>query len=205
MADRLEIYKGALRLIGHSASISSLTEASPVRRALDDAWRSSVNYVLAKGLWNHAIRVSELQPDTDHDPRFGFQYAYSKPVDWIRLARISANETFTPSLEDYEDEAGFWHSNASSIHIAYVSDGDAYGWNIGAWRQPFAKAIEAYLAYECGLPISADRGNRNDMFSLSGKAIREAKTLDAVDERVQVKPTGRLVKARFSGRSDRAL
>ena len=83
------------------------------------------------------------------------------------------------------------------MYLRYVSDDDNYGWNVGRWRQSFAKALAAYLAYQCGLPISADRGNRNDLYNLFRTLLKDAKALDAVDEKVQQKPAGRLVRARL--------
>lgn len=202
MADRLEIYRGALRLLGDAHGLSSLTEEGPARTALDQAWQPAVDYLLAKGLWNFAIRSVELTPDEDVAPLFGYQYAFSKPVDWVRTVSISNEATFREGYEDYEDETGYWYADPNPLYVRYVSSDEDYGWNIAAWRQPFAKALEAYLAYDCGLPISSDRGNRNDMFTLFGKLLKEAKALDAVDERVRRQPSGRLVRSR-SMRRDR--
>jgi hypothetical protein len=204
MADRLSIYKGVLRLLGNAAGLSSLTEVSPTRNALDDAWRAAGDYMLARGLWNFAIRTVEMSPDEDVEPLFGYTYAYSKPDDWVRTASISDRATFDDGFEDYEDETAYWYTNCSTLYVRYVSDDDAYGWNIGAWRQPFSKALEAYLAWECGLPISSDRGNRNDMFQLFTRLLKDAKSLDAVDERVRSRPSGRLVRSRtqYSRRKD---
>ena len=197
MADRLTIYRDALRLLGNAASLSSLTEVSASRAALDDAWRSAGDYLLEKGLWNFAIRTVEMQPDEDVDALFGYTYAYSKPTDWVRTVNISDNGRFSEGLFDYQDEADYWYTSSSPMYLRYVSDDDNYGWNVGRWRQSFAKALAAYLAYQCGLPISADRGNRNDLYNLFRTVLKDAKALDAVDEKVQQKPAGRLVRARL--------
>lgn len=200
MADKLEIYRGALRLLGDAHGLSSLTEDGPARLALDNAWDPAVAYLLAKGLWNFALRTVELTVDDAVTP-LGYQYAFAKPVDWVRTAGISDDPTFREGFEHYQDEAGYWYADITPLYLRYVSNDEDYGLKIEAWRQPFAKALEAYLAYECGLPISSDRGNRSDMFSLFGKLLKEAKSLDAVDERVRTLPQGRLVKARFYRRS----
>lgn len=202
MADRLAIYRGALRLLGPS-ELSSLSEDRPEKRALDAAWEPAVNYMLAKGQWNFAIRSVELQPDEDVEPLFGYDYAYSKPDDWIRTVGFSSNPSFGESLEDYEDEAGHWHTSTDILYVRYVSSDEAYGWNVGAWREPFAKALQAYLAFECGLPVSSDRGNRNDVYSLFKNHLTEAKTLDAVDERVRVRPRGNWTRSRNRRWTDR--
>jgi hypothetical protein len=196
MADRLEIYKAVLRLVGNASGLSSLTEVNPARRIIDDVWRPAVEYVLSKGMWNHAIRASEFSNDENVQPRFGYSYAISKPDDWVRTVSISNDETFSRSNENYDDETNYWYVNANPVYIRFVSNLPEYGWNVGAWRAPFTKALEAYIAFESGLPISNDKMTRNDMFQLFKTRLAEAKTLDAVDERVRFRPTGKLVMSR---------
>jgi hypothetical protein len=41
----------------------------------------------------------------------------------------------------------------------------------GAVRQAFA----CYLAFQCGLPLSSDKSNRNDLFNLFKGLLSEAK------------------------------
>lgn len=197
MASRLSIYKSALRYLGNAASLSSLTEASPSRRALDDVWQEAGEYLLAKGLWNFAIRTAQLSEDEDVEPLFGYQYAFSKPTDWVRTASISTDPTFQDGFEDFEDEAGYWYADSDTLYVRYISNDTDYGWNVGAWREPFAQAFACYLAFQCGLPLSSDKSNRNDLFNLFKSLLTEAKTLDAVDERVARSPAGRLVKSRL--------
>lgn len=197
MASRLSIYKAALRYLGNAAGISSLTEASVTRRALDDAWQEAGEFMLAKGLWNFAIRTSQLSEDEDVEPLFGYQYAFSKPTDWVRTVAINTDPAFAIGFEDFADETQYWYANTDTLYVRYVSNDAAYGWNIGEWRQPFAEAFAAYLAFQCSLPISADKGSRTDLFNLSKALLTEAKALDAVDERVAYSPAGRLVRTRL--------
>jgi hypothetical protein len=197
MASRLSIYKSALRYLGNAAGVASLTEVSPARYALDDAWQDAGEYMLAKGLWNFAIRTSQLSADEDVEPLFGYQYAFSKPADWVRTVNINTDPDFGIGFEDFADETSYWYANSDTLYVRYVSNGDAYGWNIGAWRQPFAEAFAAYLAFQCSLPISSDKGTRSDLFNLAKTLLTEAKTLDAVDERVAYTPAGRLVRSRL--------
>jgi hypothetical protein len=200
MGDKLTIFRGAQRLLG-DGRIASLSEDTVIRRAFDDAWPEAVNFLLTKGMWNFAIRTIEIEPDDDFEPLFGYTYSYSKPEDWIRTVSISETGDFTQGYEQYHDEQGFWFASVDSLFIRYISSSDSYGWNIGAWRQPFCKALEAYLAFSAGLPVTADRGNRNDLYQLFNTELKNAKTIDAVDEAVQHTPPGRLTRSRFGNRS----
>lgn len=201
MADRLTIYREAARLLGDQR-IASLTEDNSTRKAFDDAWRPTVDWLLARGLWNFALRTVELSQDDDVEPLFGRTYAFAKPDDWVRTGRVSNDGTFRTPFNDFDDETNYWYADIDPFYVQYVSDDDAWGWNVGEWRQPFAKAVAARLAFDCGLPVSGDKSNRNDMETLAEKRLREAKTLDAVDERVQQTAPGRLVQSR-GGRMSR--
>lgn len=205
MADKLQIFKGALRLIGNNAGLSSLTEVSAARNALEDAWTPAGEYLLAKGLWNFAMRSVEIDASDSLTTAFGYTKVFEKPDDWVRTAWISDRpESEGPgTFEDFEDKTDYWLADIEPLYVSYVSNDEDYGWNVGAWRQPFAKAFEAYLAFECGLPISSDKGNRNDLFSLFKSRLQDAKTLDAVDERVKRSPPGRLVRARITSRNQK--
>jgi hypothetical protein len=203
MADKLQIYQGALRLLGNAAGVASLTEVSPARYRLDDAWTPAVQYLLEQGLWNFAMRSVELSYDTDLTPNFGHTYAFSRPTDWVRTAGISDTGDFNGTFESYDDEGDYWYASVNPLYVKYVSNDASYGLNVAKWRQGFSKALEAYLAFECGLPIAADRGSRNDMFNLFKSRLSKAKILDAVDESIRRKPPGRLVNSRLSSRSNK--
>lgn len=198
MADRLSIFNAALRLLGDAHGLSSLTEEGPARRALDSAWRSTGEALLTEGFWNFAIRSVELSNDEDVEPRFGFDYAFSKPDDWVRTLSISDSAKYTEGFQQYEDEQDYWYASIDTLYIRYVSNDDDYGWNIAKWRSPFVKAFEAYLAFECGLPISGDKATRNDVFNIYRDRLKRAKVIDAVDEPVRQEPRGRLVRSRGS-------
>lgn len=196
MADRLEIYNGALRHLGQQR-LANLSEAGPPKRALDDAWQSSVELLLGKGLWNFALRAVEIGFDGDVEPRFGYDYGFRKPDDWVRTAGVGDDWSFGWSLAaDYQDEGRYWFANNDTMCIRFVSKDEQWGFNVGEWRQPFAKALEAYLAFESGLAITNDKGDRTSLFNLYERLLKDAKTLDAVDERVQVSPPGRLTRSR---------
>lgn len=198
MADQLEIYRGALRHLGQQR-LTSLSEDGPSLRALNDAWAPAVEYVLGKGLWNFALRAVELVADVNVEPRFGYDYAYAKPDDWVRTAGTGDDYSFGWLPTDYQDEGNYWFANGDTMCVRYVSKADEWGFNVGAWRQPFAKTVEAYLAFECGLPINNDKSDRNALFNLYERLLKDAKTLDAVDEKVQISAPGRLVRSRNGG------
>lgn len=197
MATKLNIYKGALRLLGPH-ELDTITDDRAERYQLDDAWDDAAAYVLQEGLWNFAIRSATVTQSGT--PIAGWDYAFTKPTDLVRIAGISNESTFLVGFEDYQDQGGKWYANVDTLYIRYVSNDASYGLSIASWPASFAKAMEAYLAFETGLPVSGDRGNRNDLYQLYKSRLARAKTLDAFDESVKFPPAGRLVRSRYGNR-----
>jgi hypothetical protein len=177
--------------------IASLTEQTAMRSVLDDCWDSAVNYMLEQGLWNFALRTVELDFDTNVEPLFGYKYGFSKPADWVRTQRVCDFPTLNSDFERWHDEAAYWYADPEKLFITYVSNLPNYGWNIGAWRQHFCKALEAYLAFEAAIAIPDDKGSRSDLFQLYKRRLADAKIKDAADEEVEYAPRGRLIRSRY--------
>lgn len=203
MADKLSIYKGALRLLGPH-ELATLSDDRPERYQLDDAWSDALAYVLADGLWNFAIRVVSITAEASPSPApVGWDFVHLKPDDYVRTVGISSEATFQSGFEDFEDEGDRWVANCDPLYVRYTSNSASYGADISRWPPSATKALEAYLAFECGLPISGDRGNRNDLFGLYEKRLARAKAIDAFNEPVKFPPAGRIVRARFTRRNSR--
>lgn len=195
MASKLSIYKGALRLLGPH-ELAALTDDRPERYQLDDAWDDAVAYLLLQGLWNFAMVTDELSGGASAVP--GWDYAFTKPADYVRTAGISSEPTFSVGFEDYRDEGPRLYANVDTLYLRYVSNDAGHGLLISSWPLSFTKALEAYLAFETGLPVSGDKSNRNDLYTLFEKRLKRAKIIDAFDESVKPSPAGRLVRSRLS-------
>jgi hypothetical protein len=196
MASQLSIYQGALRLLGPH-ELAALTDDRPERYQLDNAWTDAVAYMLLQGLWNFAIRT--ITVTESGTPIAGWDYAFTKPSDYVRTVGISWEPTFREGFEDYQDEGGKWYANVDTLYVRHVSNHASYGLNIAGWPLSFTKALEAYLAFEAGLGVSGDKSNRNDLYQLFEKRLKRAKIIDAFDESVKTSPPGRLVRARVTG------
>lgn len=198
MATKLGLYKAALRLLGPH-ELAATTDDRPERYQLDDAYDEAIAYMLEQGLWNFAMRSATV---TESGTTIaGWDYAFPKPSDLVRIAGISYEATFMQGFEEYQDQNGKWYADVDTLYVRYVSNDASYGLDLTKWPATFTQATAAYLAFQSGLPISGDRGNRNDIYSLHKSLLARAKTLDAVDESVKRDPPGRLVRARLSSGS----
>lgn len=204
MTSKLELFNIALGHLGQER-LANLNENTHARLELDAVYPAALAAILEKANWKCALRSSELTYDSGISPAFGKPYAIAKPSDFVRLANFSVDPYFQPEgeIQDYEDEGGYWYSNQQIVYVRYVSNGATYGLDIGAWPQRLADLGGLELAQRAAIPISKDRGDRNDMLALSEKQLRVAKILDAIGEPVKRKPAGRLVTSRLGHRGQR--
>lgn len=199
MATKLDVYNDALRQLGERPLLS-VTEATAPRRALDAAWASTLATCLEGALWRHALRSAEFGEDNDVGATFGYQFGYTLPADYVRLAEISAEPSLQDPLKDYRLEGkGRLYANAEPLYLSYVSNDDEYGGDMTAWPQFYAEAVGAELAYRVALQINQNRTDRNDLYKLAAEAMAKARSHDALDKPSRPLPAGRLVRSRLGG------
>lgn len=199
MADKLSIYNAALARIG-SRKLSSLTENRASRRALDSVWDGGLpKRVLESGQWNASIRTIESIYDPDYTPLFGYQYAHSKPDDWVRTVGLSISENVTPPLTDYEDEHAFWYCNYDTLYIRYVSSNSSYGADLSLWPESQIEYIECELAYRVCRQLTGDDGLTEQLRIDSERAKRKAKSIDQMNQAPKRPPLGSWASARIGG------
>lgn len=189
MVTKLELYNKALTHLGPTRLLAD-NENRPDRHELDAVYQGTLKAMLERGLWYFALRSSMLLPDNDVEPRFGRQCAYRLPEDYVRLRAICVDERQEIEDRSFRRERDVIYSDQSRLFMSYVSDDVNYGRNLGAFTELFAEAMAAELAYQSGLPITKDRGTKNDLLIIKKQALFDAKRLEAVDERVKFRPVG---------------
>lgn len=200
---KLEIYNNALGHLGSTrlAASGGLIENRPDRREIDAKYTQTLQGCLEEGIWFFALRSIELQADTDVDMRFGLPYAFSLPSDYVRLRAIGVDERQDFEDPSYKREGNYIYSDQPVLYLTYVSNGENYGLNLGAFPQLYTDFVSIELALRSGLSITKDKTDRNDLIQLRKIALANAKRKDAVDERVKYKPLSSWVRARFNGLS----
>ena len=198
MASKLSIYSGALRALGERR-LSSLTEDRASRRELDDAYDDVIANCLEAGYWNFAMRTVELEPSTDAEPEFGFNYAYEKPEDWVRTYNVSADERFGTPLDEYHDEAAYWFCDVEPLYVRYVSNDADFGANLNNWPRSFVTFVETALAHAIVLNVTGS----SEKWDLLDKRLRRermnARAKDAMNEPAGRMPEGTWVRSRDGG------
>jgi hypothetical protein len=202
LASQLGVYNEAL---GHLAErkLASLSESVEPRRVLDDYWDGCKAYCIEQGFWKFAARSVQLTADDGVEPAFGFTYAFEHPDDFVRTYLISEVETFDPPLLDYQDEAGYWWANPSSIYVRYISNSVSYGNNIGEWPQSFADYVALQLAFRACKRVNGSESDWERLKKRQKEALLDARSKDAMMEPLRFPPRGSWVASR-GGASNRS-
>lgn len=198
MTDKLTVYNMTL---GHllEEPVLSLEEPVAKRFALDTFWDQTVLECLEEGLWNFMLRTVQIDASTTLIPKFGWQYAFNIPVDWVRTTLVSTVETFTNPLLDFDEETGYWFANFTPLFIKYQSKDTLYGMDLGAWSANFAKYVSFQLAeYACGKITgkTALLEGQNGISRRLKNARTKAKSNDAMNEPPGEIPTGTWARSR---------
>lgn len=193
---QLSLYNGALAIIKHRP-LSALTDDVEARYLLDNEFSKVKAFILEQGLWNFALRTTQLEPDTGNTPSFGHSYAFEQPTDYVRLNAISADPYFYQTLEDYIDEAGYWIASINPLYVSYVSDDNSYGGDLSKWTTLYERAVEYELAYRVAPHLTSMGGDAmQELERRRDKSLRDARSKDALNQPAKRPPSGRLVLAR---------
>lgn len=197
MASKLALFNDALLILGER-KIASLTEAREPRRALDDAYDGATAYCLEQGYWNWAMRAVQIDSSASVTPTFGYEYAFTKPDDFIRMYRQSAYATLDHPLMDVVDEPNYWYANCDPLYVKYVSSSTAYGMDLSLWPETFADYVSLRLALKTCKRITGAFPNE-DLIKAEKKARMDARAKDAMNEPPGFAPRGSWVRSRGGG------
>lgn len=182
MTDRLSIYNGALLMCG-SRKIANLSVDEESRYVLDDIWdNNGVQRCLEKGFWNHAMRTRTISYSPSITTSFGYQYAFDKPEDLVKLNSLCQDEYFTAPLRRYQDEGNYWFCDLQDVYVRYVSNDAAYGLDYSKWPESFTEYVEGYFALKAIKRLTDASADKEDLEADVKKLLSHAKANDAMKE-----------------------
>lgn len=195
MTDQLSLYNGAARHLGVTRFLN-LTENRQDRRELDAVYDAALLHVLAQAGWKFALNQIQVEGDDLLTPDFGSRnVAVERPDDFVRLAGFSTNEDFNFDI-DFDQRGNIWYITQSPAYLTYVSSDDELGLNLDLYGPNYTEAVEAWLAYEVALPVTKDRDIKRECRSYYEIALRRARELESIDDRVKFPPNGKWVGSR---------
>jgi|TARA_Y100000310_G_scaffold110283_2_gene108708 hypothetical protein len=201
------LYNGALFLL-EQPELSSVDEDKEARHVLDHFYedKDAREDCLEMGNWNFATRTVKIEYNSDIDPDFGLQRAFTKPSDWVKTTEMASDEYFDFPMTDkqYKDEQGYFFADVDVIYVRYVSDDSSYGKDFSLWPKSFEALVEHYLAWKI-----APRINSKKTVAIKKEfedARKNARSKDALQEGVKFPPqTGWQAARRRGGRSGRDI
>jgi hypothetical protein len=194
MTTKLALYNSALRNLG-IRRLSGLTEASEARRALDDAYIEFVDFVLAQGYWKFAQRVAKITYSPDVTVDFGYEKAYAKPSDFVRMHKFSSDEFLQVPLLEYTEEGDYWYGNDDDVYLSYVSNDASYGGGLDRWSPNFVEYAGLVLALRA-MPRLKPEDNTQDMERRAAQALSQAQAKDAMEGPTEFLPASGWVNSR---------
>lgn len=196
---KLQLYNAALTICGER-NIASLTEDREPRRLLDEAWdNGAINACLEMGQWSFAMRAVRIDYDAAVTPDFGYNRAFSKPTDWRLTSAVCTDEYYKDPLTDYIDEADYWYADIDEIYVRYVSSDAAYGADYSLWSESFRLFVEAFLATQIILKLTADEKKQDRVEKVMEKRLKKAKSVSASTGPTKFPPPGNFVTNRTRG------
>lgn len=199
MTTLLRLYNAALRHVGER-KLASTSENVESRHVLDEAYLGFVDYVLAKGYWKFAQRVSKISYSPNVTVDFGYPKAYLKPTDFIRVHKLCSDEYLKTPLLEYSEEAGYWYGHNDDIYLSYISNDASYGSDLTAWTPTFVVYAELALAGRVAERLTP-AGDTEQLMRKIQTALDDASSKDALEGPTEFFPPSGWSRAR--GRSDR--
>lgn len=202
---RLALYNLALVQVLGERPLDSLSEDSHPKRVFDAIWTAGngdnpyVRSCLEQGYWNFAVRTVKIDADDSVDTQFGYQYAFAKPSDFVKLVSIASDEYFRTVLNDFENETDRFYADIDPIYLRFISDDDDYGGNLSLWPQSFMTWVAHDLAFR-GAPMIKGSLDLERLEKRARATLKIAKSNDAQQEPTRFQPEGSWSMARHGRR-----
>jgi len=202
MADKLALYKQALFHLG-AATIGSLTDDVASRYSLDVAWPGAVEEAFNEGDWNFAKASTQLSQSYTVPLAVGWAYVFDYPTDYLRTVDVSPQPRFC-GFRDFHDENGGLHARTTTIYLQYISKAKMADNKVNTWPTMFWRYVALKLAYDSCDRITSGSTKTEELRRRLEKALRQAKSVDARQERVKQVGPGSWLRARggYGGHSN---
>lgn len=195
---KLQLYNIAAFAIGEE-KFTDISEDRESRRAMDEVYDRGKGFVFAvleQGHWNHGMRAVKVDASTSVTPAFGFTFAHDKPTDFVKLNMISADESFTEPLNQYEFEGDYIYTFVDPLYMRYVSNDALFGGDFSRWPDSFSEWAGTWLAKQIA-PKSLSEPDYKDLLDKEKKLLRTARARDASMEPTRFVPLSTWARSRY--------
>jgi len=180
MASDVSICTQALGLLG-KPGITALTDGSPAAVKCSQFYTDTLDEVLRAHEWNFATTRVQLVQDFLGTPVYGYDYAYGKPADCVKLIKVARtgyelDNDALPAIS-YKLEGNLILANEEELFCKYIVRVTDAGLFDSLFSFAFAAALAPKLAgaFNLGLKIT------QNMVQLAEYALANAKKIDNME------------------------
>jgi hypothetical protein len=184
MSTKVEISNLALNMVGQQVQIASLSDASVSARLCNINIDSAIREVLRRSKWKSARARAVLVATTA--PAFGWTYAYLLPVDFLRMVSFCDTDPDDVYPTPYTIEGLTLLTDESVVDIVYIKDLTDPLNNVDVNDALLTNLFVMNLAIKLCWPLQQDRSLRESIMAQFTRDLREAKVMDARDERAPI-------------------
>ena len=164
----IELCSKALNKIGANP-ITSFNEGSVEAEICESMYENLKQKLLCLYTWSFAIKEVELL-NSDEIGKYGYEYSYVLPVDFLRLIKISSNAK-------YKIAGSYLFCNDEQVKIEYVSNVDE------EYFSPlFISSFIYLMAAELSISLLSDTSKYSLFYRLFNSEIKEAKSVDSMQQ-----------------------
>lgn len=145
--------------------------------------------------WGFATRFAVLARSAQ-SPAFGFQHAYSLPVDCLRVVDVRCGEDLRSPRARFVISGRLVYANVTPCNCRYV----ARDLNPSNWPTDFADAVAARLAAEIANLSAQTMSMTPQLIQLYQLSLAQAQAIDATETTERVPLDESILAARSGGR-----
>ena len=188
MASEVDICNIALSNLGER-SINDRADENQRARACDNQFDDVRDLVLRSHIWNCALKREGPLPSSATAPSWGYDYAYPKPAEMLRLIAVKENE------HAFKIEGDNIVTDSSTLNILYierVTDTSKYD-------SLLVQAIALRLATEIGQDLTGKTELKENLMRKYREVLSEARSADAAEGTPQKIESDLWLESRYTG------
>lgn len=184
----IEVCNSAITKVG-GQSILSIDDNTTEARICKLRFAPCRKIVIRRHPWNFAIDRVVTAPEVG-SPAFGYTYKHPFPATLLRVLEVGCDVP-------YRIEGRYILADSDSLDLKYLKDVE----DPTTWDELFGEALACYLAWDIAYKITQKQGVREELWQAYKDTLRDAKSVDAQEERDHEIEANLLVDSRFDGTS----
>ena len=187
MASEVDICNIALSNLGER-SINDRADENQRARACDNRFDDVRDLVLRSHIWNCALKRLALTSSATA-PVWGYDYAYPKPAEMLRLIAVKENE------HAFKIEGDNIVTDSSTLNILYIERVT----DTAKYDSLLVQAIALRLATEIGQDLTGKTELKENLMRKYREVLSEARSADAAEGTPQKIESDLWLESRYTG------